>query len=318
MEIIKKIQTRRGAKLSIKGEAEKVFAKTPSSTTFALKPDDFFGTIPKLLKKEGEEIQAGEPIFFSKKVPQIKFVSPVSGVIETIQRGARRKIEKIVIKANASSKAISHDCKNWEKLNRKDLKNLLLESGNWPFIHQRPYGTIASPEDTPKAIFVSTHQTSPLSPDFDFILNKESKAFQEGINVLDKLVDQEVFLGTDATHPGMFNQITAVQHYTIAGPHPAGNVSLHIQELAPLNMGERVWTVNPEDVVNLGRFVQTGQFSPQRTIALSGNSIENPKYVVSKLGAELQPILNEFKILYCNFIKEIYSECKEDKLDIIY
>ena len=122
MEIIKKIQTRRGAKLSIKGEAEKVFAKTPSSTTFALKPDDFFGTIPKLLKKEGEEIQAGEPIFFSKKVPQIKFVSPVSGVIETIQRGARRKIEKIVIKANASSKAISHDCKNWEKLNREDLK----------------------------------------------------------------------------------------------------------------------------------------------------------------------------------------------------
>ena len=298
MEIIKKIQTRRGAKLSIKGEAEKVFAKTPSSTTFALKPDDFFGTIPKLLKKEGEEIQAGEPIFFSKKVPQIKFVSPVSGVIETIQRGARRKIEKIVIKANVSSKAISHDCKNWEKLNREDLKNLLLESGNWPFIHQRPYGTIASPEDTPKAIFVSTHQTSPLSPDFDFILNKEAKAFQEGINVLNKLVDQEVFLGTDATHPGMFNQITAVQHYTIAGPHPAGNVSLHIQELAPLNMGERVWTVNPEDVVNLGRFVQTGQFSPQRTIALSGNSIENPKYVVSKLGAELQPILNEFKILY--------------------
>jgi len=168
MEIIKKIQTRRGASLSIKGEAEKIIGNSPSSTTFAFKPDDFFGTVPRLLKKEGEDVQAGEPIFFSKKVPQIKFVSPVSGVIETIQRGARRKIEKIIIRANASSNTISHDCKNWEKLNREDLKSLLLESGNWPFIHQRPYGTIANPEDTPKAIFVSTHLTSPLSPDNDF------------------------------------------------------------------------------------------------------------------------------------------------------
>jgi len=297
MEIIKKIQTRRGARLNIKGEAEKVFTKTPSSTTFALKPDDFFGSIPKLIKNEGEEVKAGEPVFFSKKTPQIKFVSPVSGVIEKIERGARRKIEKIIIKKTSSADAVSHDCNNWENLSREELKALLLESGNWPLIQQRPYGTLAHPEDTPKAIFVSTFSTSPLSPDFDLILAKELSAFQEGINVLNKLVDQHVFLGIDATHPEVFSQIEAVQKYSITGPHPAGNLSLHIQELAPLNMGERIWTLNPEDVANLGRFVQTGHYSPQRTVAVCGNAVENPKYLITKQGAELQPLLDEFEYL---------------------
>lgn len=298
MKIIKKIQTRRGAKLNIKGEAEKIFSKTPSSNTFALKPDDFFGTLPKLLKKEGEEVKSGEPIFFSKSEPRIKFVSPVGGTIQSIVRGPRRKIEKIIIENSSTNKGISHDVNYWEDLSRDELTTLLLDSGNWPFIHQRPYGTIANPNDTPKAIFVSTHKTSPLCPDFEFVLNQETEAFQNGISVLNKLVDQQVFLGTDASHPGIFKEITDVQNYSITGPHPAGNLSLHIQELAPLNIGERVWTVNPEDVANLGRFIMTGNYSPQRTIAITGNAVEQPKYIVSKLGSELQPILEEHQILY--------------------
>jgi Na+-transporting NADH:ubiquinone oxidoreductase subunit A len=67
MRIIKKIQTRRGAKLNINGEAEKIISRTPSSNTFALKPDDFFGTFPKLLKKEGDEVKAGEPVFLQQE-----------------------------------------------------------------------------------------------------------------------------------------------------------------------------------------------------------------------------------------------------------
>ena len=298
MEIIKKIQNRRGAQLHIKGSAEKVFTELPPITRFALTPDDFFGTIPKLIKKEGEKVQAGEAVFYSKNNPQIQFVSPTSGTIETIQRGARRKIEKIIIKSTDSKESVSHEVKNWEKLSREDLKSLLMQSGNWPFIKQRPYGTIANPEDTPKAIFVSTHSTCPLAPDFDFILSNDTEAFQQGISVLNQLTDQAVFLGSDASFPGIFEQIKEVQHYTISGPHPSGNISLHIQELAPLNMGDRIWVVQPEDVANIGRFIMTGQYSAKRTLAIAGNSVEQPKYVTTKMGAELGPILNEFKLRY--------------------
>jgi len=101
------------------------------------------------------------------------------------------------------------------------------------------------------------------------------------------------FLGIEKSFSGYFSSIERVQHYTIQGPHPAGNISFHIQKICPLNMGEVVWTVNAEDVVNLGEFLSTGIFSPLRTVAVSGNSVEQPKYFQTIIGSELEPILKK-------------------------
>jgi Na+-transporting NADH:ubiquinone oxidoreductase subunit A len=114
-----------------------------------------------------------------------------------------------------------------------------------------------------------------------------------GIDLLNKLVDQPIFLGTDKVQMGYFQTVEGVQYYTVEGPHPAGNLSLHIQNITPLNMGERVWTVNAEDVANLGRFISTGTFSPQRTIAVSGNAVDNPVYFKTLIGSELAPFLEK-------------------------
>ena len=296
MDVIKGIRTRRGANLNIKGIAEKILDNTTSVTTFALNPDDFFGTIPKLICKEGAQVEAGAPIFFSKKNPDIKFVSPVSGTITAIERGPKRKIERICIAASKTQKFVSHSVQGWEKMDREQLKALLMESGNWPFIHQRPYGVMANPDDTPKAIFVNTVKTNPLSEDLRFVLKDDQKEFQLGIDLLNKLVDQPIFLGTDKAQMGYFQTVERVQHYTVEGPHPAGNLSLHIQNITPLNMGERVWSVNAEDVANLGRFISTGTFSPQRTIAISGNAVDNPVYFKTLIGSALAPFLEKVGI----------------------
>ncbi|MCH1431213.1 MAG: Na(+)-translocating NADH-quinone reductase subunit A [Flavobacteriaceae bacterium] len=296
MDVIKGIRTRRGANLNIKGKAEKRLDNTTSVTTFALRPDDFFGTIPKLICKEGAQVEAGTPIFFNKKNPDIKFVSPVSGTITAIERGPKRKIERICIAASKTQNSVSHSVQGWEKMDREQLKALLMESGNWPFIHQRPYGIIANPDDTPKAIFVNTVKTNPLSEDLRFVLKDDQKEFQLGIDLLNKLVDQPIFLGTDKAQMGYFQTVEGVQHYTVEGPHPAGNLSLHIQNITPLNMGERVWTVNAEDVANLGRFISTGTFSPQRTIAVSGNAVDNPVYFKTLIGSALAPFLEKVGI----------------------
>lgn len=296
MDVIKGIRTRRGANLNIKGIAEKILDNITSATTFALNPDDFFGTIPKLICKEGAQVEAGAPIFFSKKNPDIKFVSPVSGTITAIERGPKRKIERICIAASKTQKFVSHSVQGWEKMDREQLKALLMESGNWPFIHQRPYGVMANPDDTPKAIFVNTVKTNPLSEDLRFVLKDDQKEFQLGIDLLNKLVDQPIFLGTDKAQMGYFQTVEGVQHYTVEGPHPAGNLSLHIQNITPLNMGQRVWSVNAEDVANLGRFISTGTFSPQRTIAISGNAVDNPVYFKTLIGSALAPFLEKVGI----------------------
>jgi len=61
-------------------------------------------------------------------------------------------------------------------------------------------------------------------------------------------------------------------------------------------MGDRYGLSIQKMLSNLGRFIKTGKFSPQRTVAITGNAVEHPKYIVTKQGAELQPILNEFQI----------------------
>ena len=74
MEVIKNIRSGKGANLNIKGRAEKILDKSTSSKTFAIKPDDFFGTIPKMLHKEGAILELGTPIFFSKKSKDKSFI----------------------------------------------------------------------------------------------------------------------------------------------------------------------------------------------------------------------------------------------------
>ena len=298
MNIIKDIETRRGANLNLKGVPEKILDKTPIITHYALRPEDFFGTIPKLCIREGDKVFSGTPVFYNKKNPSIKIVSPVSGTIKTIVRGPKRKIELIIIESSKKQEFISHNVEKWDKMDISLLKVLLMESGNWPFIHQRPYGIMANPIDTPKAIFVTTAKTDPLHEDFDFILNNGQKEFQLGIDLLNKLVEQPVFLGIDKSFTGFFESIEGVQHYTVNGPHPAGNLSLHIQRISPINMGQRIWTVNAEDVFNLGQFIKSGIYSPKRTIAVSGNGIEKPKYFVTKIGAKLSSILDKVGMKY--------------------
>jgi Na+-transporting NADH:ubiquinone oxidoreductase subunit A len=296
MNIKKSIRTRRGAKLNLKGSADKIISNKISSSTYALNPDDFFGLVPKLSVNEGDMVKAGDPVFFNKKEPRIKVVSPVSGTIKSINRGAKRKIEQIIIESDGNNEMRSHKVDQWETLERKELISLLLESGSWPFIKQRPYGTIANPDDFPNAIFVSTINTAPLGADFQYILEKKQDNFKTGLTVLNSLVDQAVFLGIDATFSKPFEDIKNVQKYNVSGPHPAGNLSLHIQELSPINMGDKVWTVNAEDVANIGSFVKTGVQELKRTIALVGSAIKYPKYFSVNIGIELSQMLSEATI----------------------
>ena len=76
----------------------------------------------------------------------------------------------------------------------------------------------------------------------------------------------------------------------VKGPHPAGNVSVHIHKHDPINMGEKVWEVRPEDVANIGKLFTTGEFSARRTIAVAGESVSYPHYVITTIGALISSV----------------------------
>ncbi len=74
------------------------------------------------------------------------------------------------------------------------------------------------------------------------------------------------------------------------GPHPAGNVGVHINRLKPVNRGEVVWTLNALDVAVIGRLFNKGVTDLTRTIALTGSEIKQTGYYKMLIGTELKSL----------------------------
>lgn len=288
------IKVKRGYDLRLKGETEKVLIQAPHPRTLAVKPPDFHSVIPNLkYKKPGVRVEAGDELFHSKYRGQVKFVSPVSGVIKEIIRGERRRVMEIIIE---SDKEIVY--KNFGELNidsadAETVKNRIFESGCGPFIKQRPYDIIANPEDEPRDIYISACDTAPLAADPEFILEDQQKEFQAGINALAKLTSGKVYLGVRKGTSSFLKNVKNVELIEVSGKHPAGNVGVQIHHTKPINKGEIIWTVGPEDVAIIGRVLTTGIFDVQRTVAVAGTDAKDRKYFRTLVGAEVSSILGE-------------------------
>ncbi|TDI75138.1 MAG: Na(+)-translocating NADH-quinone reductase subunit A [Bacteroidetes bacterium] len=283
----KDIKIRKGLNIRLKGEAEKTLSNAPRSRTFAIRPEDFHLIIPKMVIKEGAKVEAGDILFYSKSQEEIKFVSPVSGILTEIERGAKRVITKITIEADRQDMYKDFGIVDPDTMSPGDLKKHLLNSGCWPFIKQRPYDMIANPDIVPKAIFISGFNTAPLAADLDFTLQGKEKQLQAAVTALSKLTDGAVHVSVRTGQGSPFSGLKDISLHNFSGPHPAGNVGTQIAKLDPVNKGETVWTVAAQDLVIIGELIISGKFNTDRVIALAGSSVKTPKYYNTKIGAEV-------------------------------
>jgi len=290
MSTVTKIK--KGLDIKMIGEAEKTI-KDHVTDQFAIKPIDFIGVFPKMLVKEGDLVKAGTPLYVDKYRDNILFTSSVSGKVKEVKRGPKRILLAIKIEADGKEEAIDFKAENPAKLSRDAVVKKLIESGVWPFIRQRPYSIIANPSDKPKAIFISTFDSAPLAPDNDFIVHGQGEAFQTGIDALLKLTEGKVHLNVDAdsTSSKVFTQTKGVEINAFSGPHPSGNVGVQINKISPLNKGEVVWYLYPQDVLTIGRLFLTGKFDATRIIALTGSEVMRPAYYKTKIGAAIEPLV---------------------------
>lgn len=291
----KHIKIKKGLNINLQGEAEKQMADFPLPETFAIKPTDFIGVTPKLLVKPGDEVEAGTPLFYDKNNEDIKFCSPVSGEIIEILRGDKRMILEIKILADKEIIYTTFEKLPIHNQNRENIMRALLESGVWPFIRQRPYGIIANPKQIPKAIFISAFDTSPLAPDYDFIMQGHDHDFQTGIDALQKLTDGKVYLNLNGAkeQATIFKNAKNAEINYFSGPHPAGNAGVHIHHLNPVNKGETVWYINPQDVLIIGRLFNHGKLDATRIVALTGSQIKSPKYYKTVVGSAVSNIIED-------------------------
>jgi Na+-transporting NADH:ubiquinone oxidoreductase subunit A len=286
------IKIRKGLDIKLEGKAGEQILSTPKAELFALKPTDFHGLTPKLLTKPGDKVKVGTPVFFDKYNPEILFVSPVSGELADVVRGERRRILEVVIKSDGKMTAEDLGKSDLSKMKREDIVKKIQQSGMWPFIKQRPYDIIAKAEKEPKAIFISGLDTSPLAPDYNFILQDKGKELQEGINVLKKLTPGNVHLSIDGTSSSkVFKTLKGVELHEVVGPHPAGNVGIQIHHISAINKNEVVWVMNPQDVSALGSLFLNGKYDPFRTIAVTGSELKKTGYYNVVIGMSVTPFI---------------------------
>ena len=280
------IKLRKGLDINLKGIAAKELMPVQEPGFYALVPDDFTGVKPKVVVKEQEYVMAGGPLFIDKNHPEVKFVSPVSGVVTSVERGERRKVLSIVVEAATEQDYEEFGKMDPAKMSGAQVKEALLNAGMFAFMRQRPYDVIADPTVEPKAIFVSAFNSNPLAPDFEFQLQGDEANFQTGLTALSKMA--KTYLGISVKQTA--KALTEAKNVTITafdGPHPAGNVGVQINHVAPIAKGETVWTIQPEAVIFIGRLMNTGRVDMTRKVALTGSEVTRPAYCKLQVGALL-------------------------------
>ncbi len=286
-----RIKIKKGLQIPLMGKTEEVLRGTVTSEYVKVCPEDFVGVTPKFAVRVDDRVKAGNALFYHKNRPEVLFASPVSGVVTAIERGEKRRILNFTVKADKEIEYEDFGKKEVASLSPEEVKKSILDAGIWWTIKQRPYDVVANPDKTPRDIFVTGFDTAPLAPSYDFILADQEADLQTGFDALAKLTQGKVYLSVspDTTNKGLrYAKNVVITEF--AGPHPAGNVGVHINKLAPVNNGEVVWTLNAINVAVIGRLFNKGIVDLTRIIALAGSEVKQTGYYKMLLGTELSSI----------------------------
>jgi Na+-transporting NADH:ubiquinone oxidoreductase subunit A len=233
----KTVKLRKGLDIRLIGASKMVQSELIMPKTVAVKPGDFHGMTPKMVVKEGEYVKAGGVLFYDKYNEPVKYVAPVSGKVQKIVRGAKRRIMEVILSADKEIEYKESSLMDLSAINGEKVKEVMLSSGLWMFLKQRPFDKVADPSNKPKAIFISAFDSSPLASDFDYILHGKKEEFQTGLDALGKLTDGDVHLTLNGKSPAdaTFTEAQGVKINKIYGKHPAGNVVTQIHHIDPFN-----------------------------------------------------------------------------------
>ena len=286
------IKIKRGMDIKLEGAPSLDLHQANSPATFAVKPTDFKGLVPKMHVKQGDKVKAGDCLFADKKNDKICFTAPVSGEIAEVVRGDRRAILAVKILADSETAYKSFNTSGFVDKSREEVVELLLASGLWPFIVQRPYGLLADPSIAPKAIHVSGFDSAPLAADLSISLKGQEANLKTGFEILKKLTEGKVHLNVHATKDSsIYNSLEGVEKTIFSGPHPSGLVGVQINKIDPINKGDVVWTIKPQHVAFIGKFFETGNLDLEQTIVVAGSEIRKPAYYATRLGASVSELL---------------------------
>ena len=282
---------KKGLDLPIAGRPEQKITDGNSVKSVALLGSDYVGLKPKMMVAEGDKVKLGQVLFSDKKNLGVNFTSPGAGIISAIHRGDKRALLSVVIelKGNQQESFNSYSEAELANLTIDQVKENLLASGLWTSFVTRPYGKVPAVDSIPSSIFVTAIDTRPLAADPSVIIKERANDFANGLSVVSKLTSGKTYLckatGADiASH-------TAVQVAEFSGPHPAGLPSTHIHFIDPVNVNKFVWHIDYQAVIAIGALFTSGKLNVERVVSLAGPTVNNPRLVRTRVGANLQDLV---------------------------
>lgn len=235
---------------------------------------DFPGTRFEVLAHPGDIVSMGQPVLRDRRKPEILFTAPVAGTVSKLSRGPKRSIVSFQIESAGESLATAFDVK--KNADAAELRGLMLRSGLWTALRQRPFGIIPDPARQPSALLVTAIDTEPLAPDPAQIIAERQEEFVAGAEALGDMVDAPVHIckssGSDL--PDMKSPKVNIAEF--AGSHPAGLPSMHIRRLCPIGFSsDTPWYIGYQDVIALGHLLKTRHIAPDKIVSVGGPTLSD-------------------------------------------
>jgi Na+-transporting NADH:ubiquinone oxidoreductase subunit A len=291
------IRIKQGLNIPIAGAPEQKIHPGPAVQTVGVLGRDYhaYKRLPTLLVSEGDRVRLGQPLVRGKFLTSVTTTAPCSGVIQHIERGARRFLETIAIRLDGDEEETFNAWRPEELhgLNAAQVRENLLASGLWLSFRTRPYSLVANPETEPHAIFVTAIDTNPLAADPAVVIADAPADFANGLAVLSRLITGKVHVCKAAGTAIPTGTAANLQVTEFSGPHPAGLPGTHIHFLAPVSTQRTVWHLNYQDVIAIGRLFTSGRLSPERIVALCGPAVFNPRLLRTRLGANTNELVKD-------------------------
>lgn len=285
----------KGLDLPIAGDPQQAISQGLAVKRVALLGADYLGMKPRMEAKVGDAVKRGQLLFEDRKAPGVRFTAPGAGTVVAVHRGEKRAFVALVIELAERDEQVEFASfaavqgKSPASLSVDEIKALLLESGLWTAIRQRPFSRVPAPDGSPRAIFITAVDTNPHAPDVGVILKGREAEFARGLQVVSKLAPR-AFLCKSSKLSVETGQIANLKVEDFDGVHPAGNVGTHIHRLEPVDRNRVVWHLGYQDVIAIGTLFSTGQLDPVRHVSLAGPVVNKPRIISTRLGASLDEL----------------------------
>ena len=283
------IQIKKGLDIPIPGQPQQHIEECAPRRRAALVFRGYKDLKPHLKVSVGDAVACGQTLVENKTLPGVCYVSPLSGVVEAIHRGERRKLLSIVLRREGNNyiKFEKTDEQQLASLSRAQVQSQLLSSGLWTALRTRPYSETPPPDTTPHSIFVTAMDSRPLATDPQVVINaspQQSRYFVAGLRILSCLGSGTVYVCVAKNSNIAVPQAQRLKRVEFCGPHPAGLLGTHIHFLDPIYGNKTVWGIGYQDVIAIGELFLTGSYPTQRIIAFAGPAVKRPRLLRVHLG----------------------------------